>query len=33
MQLIQRRVKEANLWGDGSRFKVNPAPQTFNLEP
>jgi hypothetical protein len=22
MQLIQRRMKEFNLWGDGSRFKV-----------
>jgi hypothetical protein len=33
MQLIQRRMKEFNLWGDGSRFKVHPAPRTFNLEP
>ena len=30
MQLIQRRMKEFNLWGDGSRFKVIDMGERFD---
>ena len=29
MQLIARRMKEFNLWGDGSRFKVIDMGERF----
>lgn len=33
MQLIQRRMKEFNLWGDGSRFKVIDMGERFRAGP
>jgi mRNA degradation ribonuclease J1/J2 len=33
MQLIQRRMKEFNLWGDGSRFKVIEMGERFPAGP
>lgn len=33
MQLIQRRMKEFNLWGDGSRFKVIEMGERFQAAP
>lgn len=33
MQLIQRRMKEFNLWGDGSRFKVIDMGERFQAGP
>ena len=33
MQLIQRRMKEFNLWGDGSRFKVIDMGERFDAGP
>ena len=33
MQLIERRMKEFNLWGDGSRFKVIDMGERFDAGP
>ena len=33
MQLVERKMKEFNLWGDGSRFKVIDMGQRFDAGP
>ena len=33
MQLVERRMKEFNLWGDGKRFKVIDMGQRFDAGP